>query len=222
MLNCQQLINHELDRFNNTEFVARIVELSMSSEQHQIKEDEEEIGKDISQLEDESLEPEIDAQADSEDTDESIEKQLEKAQVTIKEYWDQIMRLKAEMENNLKRAGRDVENAHKYALRNFTESLLPIIDSMEMAQQAAEAENASLESIVEGTQLTMTMFIQVLKKHGLKAIDPVGESFDPEQHQAISMVEDENAESNTVVKVMQKGFSLNDRLVRPAMVVVAK
>jgi len=195
----------------------------MSSGQRQIKEDEE-VGSEISQIEDDALDPGIDAEAQSndEESDESIEQQLEKAQATIKEYWDQIMRLKAEIENNRKRAGRDVENAHKFALRNFAESLLPIVDSMEMGQQAAEADNANLSSIVEGTQLTMSMFVQVLENHGLKQINPVGEQFDPEQHQAISMVEDKNAESNTVVSVMQKGFMLNERLVRPAMVVVSK
>jgi molecular chaperone GrpE len=193
----------------------------MSSEQHQIKENDGPAGKEIESIDtkvEDQEGPEIDAKAE----DESIEQQLEKAQLTIKEYWDQIMRLKAEMENNRKRAVRDVENAHKFALRNFAESLLPIVDSMEMAQQSAEADNASLSSIVEGTQLTMSMFVQVLKNHGLKQIDPVGEQFDPEQHQAISMIEDENAESNSVISVMQKGFLLNDRLVRPAMVVVAK
>ncbi len=222
----QQLNNHEKGRFNNPEFVAEVVELSMSSEQSQIKQEEEITGKEINQSEEAPIESEIDAetqaQADCEDSDESIEQQLEKAQATLKDYWDQIMRLKAEMENNRKRAGRDVENAHKYALRNFAESLLPILDSMEMGQQAAEAENASLASIIEGTQLTMSMFVQVLEKHGLRQIDPVGELFDPEQHQAISMVEDKKAKSNTVISVMQKGFVLNDRLVRPAMVVVAK
>ncbi len=91
-----------------------------------------------------------------------------------------------------------------------------------MAQKAAEAENASLESIIEGTELTMSMFIQVLEKHGLQELDPIGEKFDPEQHQAISMVEDKSAEPNTVVSVMQKGFMLNERLVRPAMVIVSK
>jgi molecular chaperone GrpE len=193
----------------------------MSSEQHQIKENDEPASKEIESIDDHAEEqegPEIDAKVE----DESIEQQLERAQVTIKEYWDQIMRLKAEIENNRKRAGKDVENAHKFALRNFAESLLPIVDSMEMAQQAAEADNASLSSIVEGTELTMSMFVQVLENHGLKQIDPVGEQFDPEQHQAISMIEDENAESNSVISVMQKGFLLNDRLVRPAMVVVAK
>ena len=162
------------------------------------------------------------AGTENEVADESIEQQLEQAHATIKDYWDQIIRLKAEMENNRKRAGRDIENAHKYALRNFAESLLPIVDSMEMGQQAAEADNASLSSIVEGTQMAMSMFVQVLEKHGLKQIDPLGEPFDPEQHQAISMVEDKKAKPNSVIKVMQKGFLLNDRLVRPAMVVVAK
>lgn len=196
----------------------------MSSEQHQIKKDEEAIASELSKTEDESLNADIDADApgDGDESNESIEQQLEKAQVTIKDYWDQIIRLKAEMENNRKRAGRDIESAHKFAIRNFAESLLPIVDSMELAQQAAEADNTSLASIIEGTQLTMSMFVQALEKHGLKQIDPLGEVFDPEQHQAISMIEDKKAESNTVINVMQKGFLLNDRLVRPAMVVVAK
>ncbi len=200
----------------------------MSSEQHQIEESEEPVSKEMDISDEESLDSSAemkdgaDTDIQGEEADDSIEQQLEKAQATIKEYWDQVMRLKAEMENNRKRASRDIENAHKYALRNFAESLLPIVDSMEMGQQAAEADNANLSSIVEGTQLTMSMFVQVLEKHGLKQINPLGEPFDPEQHQAISMVEDDKAKTNIVIKVMQKGFLLNDRLVRPAMVVVAK
>jgi molecular chaperone GrpE len=153
---------------------------------------------------------------------ENIEQQLEKAQETIKDYWDQMMRLRAEIENNRKRAERDIENAHKYALKTLIENLLPIIDSMEMGQNAAVADNATLESIREGSALTMNMFVQVLEKNGLQQIDPLGEKFDPERHQAISMIEADGAESNSVIEVMQKGFLLNDRLVRPAMVVVAK
>ena len=152
----------------------------------------------------------------------NIEQQLQKAQETIKDYWDQMMRLRAEIENNRKRAERDIENAHKYALKTFIENLLPIIDSMEMGQIAAVADNATLESIREGSALTMNMFVQVLEKNGLQQIDPLGEKFDPERHQAISMIEADGAESNYVIEVMQKGFLLNDRLVRPAMVVVAK
>jgi molecular chaperone GrpE len=195
----------------------------MSSEQHQIKENKEVVVEDLNKAGNASnLEAEPDADPETEAVEESIEQQLDHAQATIKEYWEQILRLKAEIENNRKRSVRDVENAHKYAIRNFSESLLPIVDSMEMAQKAAEAENASLESIIEGTELTMSMFIQVLEKHGIQELDPIGEQFDPEQHQAISMVEDESVESNTVINVMQKGFMLNERLVRPAMVVVSK
>ncbi len=152
----------------------------------------------------------------------SVEEQLAQAQDTIKDYWDQMMRLRAEIENNRKRAERDIENAHKYALKGFIEELLPVVDSMEMGHNAAAADNATLDNIREGSILTMSMFFQVLEKNGLEHIDPVGEKFDPEQHQAISMVDAEGIDSGTIVEVMQKGFALNERLVRPAMVVVAK
>ncbi len=199
----------------------------MSSDTSQIEETEDKVETSQVDLETGSIEPGEEVQFSDENEGEeepetTIEEQLEQAQVTIKDYWDQMMRLRAEIENNRKRAERDVENAHKYAMKNFAEALLLIIDSMEMGMSAAEAENATLQSIREGSELTMNMFIQVLEKQGLTQVDPVGEKFDPEQHQAISMVEDDNAESNTVISVMQKGFLLNDRLVRPAMVVVAK
>ena len=169
------------------------------------------------------LEDVVPEAADAKDeTDETIEQQLANAQVTIKDYWEQMMRLRAEIENNRKRAERDVENAHKYALKNFVENLLPVIDSMEMGQTAATADNATLESILEGSALTVDMFVQVLQRNGLEQVDPLGEKFDPERHQAISMIDVEDAKSNTVVEVMQKGFLLNDRLIRPAMVVVAR
>ena len=156
------------------------------------------------------------------EADDSPALQLLQAQTTIQEYWDQIIRLRAEMENNRKRAERDIENAHKYALKNFIENLLPVIDSMEMGQAAAAADNASLESIREGLDLTVGMMVQVLQRSGLEQIDPLGEKFDPERHQAISMIDVEDAESNSIVEVMQKGFLLNDRLIRPAMVMVSK
>jgi molecular chaperone GrpE len=169
------------------------------------------------------LEDVIPEAAETEDeTGETVEQQLAKAQDTIKDYWDQMMRLRAEIDNNRKRADRDIESAHKYALKNFVENLLPVIDSMEMGQVAAGADNATLESIREGSALTMSMFVQALEKNGLEQIDPLGDKFDPERHQAISMIAAENAASNTVIEVMQRGFLLNDRLVRPAMVVVAK
>jgi len=154
--------------------------------------------------------------------DDSPEQQLLQAQAKIQEYWDQIMRLRAEMENNRKRAERDIENAHKYALKGFVENLLPVVDSMEMGQAAAAADNATLASIQEGLDLTTNMFVQVLQRSGLEQINPLGEKFDPERHQAISMIDVEGAESNSIVEVMQSGFLLNERLIRPAMVVVAR
>lgn len=195
----------------------------MPSKRPQVEENEAPVTRELMEAEEINEEQtDVDANADVDAEQQSIEQQLEKTRATVKDYWDQIMRLKAEMENNRKRAQRDIENAHKYALKNFSEALLPVVDSMEMAQQAAEAENASLESISEGNKLTMTMFMQILEKYGLKQLNPVGEKFDPEQHQAISMVEDDNVEADHIVSVMQKGFLLNERLVRPAMVVVAK
>ena len=158
----------------------------------------------------------------ADDGEESIEVRLQKAQATIKDYWDQMMRLRAEIDNNRKRAERDIESAHKYANRTLIESLLPVIDSMEMGLTAAASDNATLESIREGSELTTNMLVQVLERNGLEQIDPLGEKFDPDRHQAIKMTEAEGVESGAVVEVMQKGFLLNDRLVRPAMVVVAK
>lgn len=192
----------------------------MSSEQSKVDPDEEHAlaTEPEAEAELEDVVPEAAADGDAD----SVEAQLARAEKTIKDYWDQMMRLRAEIENNRKRAERDIENAHKYALKNFIENLLPVIDSLEMGQAAARADNATLDSIREGSEMTMTMLLQFLEKQGLETIDPLGEKFDPEKHQAMSMVEAADAESNTVVEVMQKGFALHDRLVRPAMVVVAK
>lgn len=201
----------------------------MSSKTTQVEETEE--NTDVSNNTDETIETTSAAATDTnsakdsgdgEDSELTPEQALEKAQETVKEYWEQMIRLRAEIENNRKRAARDIENAHKYSLKNFVEALLPVIDSMEMGLTAAVADNATLDSIREGSELTLNMFIQVLEQQGLSQINPLGEKFDPEQHQAISMIEEPGAESNTVINVMQKGFALNDRLVRPAMVIVAK
>jgi molecular chaperone GrpE len=161
-----------------------------------------------------------DAEADDDTADLAAE--LAKAQATVKEYWDQIMRLNAEIENNRKRAQRDIENAHKFAIKNFVESLLPVTDSMEMGMNATENEGATLESIREGMNLTLDMFISTLEKNGIQTVNPEGEKFNPEHHQAMTMQESDEVEANTVLNVMQKGYLLNERLIRPAMVVVSK
>ena len=147
---------------------------------------------------------------------------LQQAEAKLAEAQEQILRLKAEMENQRRRSAREVENAHKYALERFVQELLPVIDSLEMGRDAAMAEGATLEKLQEGTDLTLKMLLSTIEKFGIKAVHPEGEPFDPELHQAMSMQESSEHAPNTVMNVMQKGYLLNDRLVRPAMVVVSK
>lgn len=160
--------------------------------------------------------------AEQADTDiESLKNQLDKEKELSQANKDLALRAQAEMDNLRKRTGRDVENAHKYALEKFVSELLPIMDSLELGISAAEsAEN--IDDLREGMDLTIKMFNTAMDKFNVKAVDPQGEKFNPEQHEAVSMQEIEGAESGTVVTVMQKGYELNGRLVRPAMVVVAK
>ncbi|MBL4762822.1 MAG: nucleotide exchange factor GrpE [Gammaproteobacteria bacterium] len=147
---------------------------------------------------------------------------LEDARAKADENWDAALRLQAEIENLKKRNQRDLENAHKFALDKVTDQLLPVMDSLIMGLDAAAQEAATMESIHEGSELTLKMLESVFEKMGITAIDPSGETFDPEQHQAMSMVESDDHEPNSVVSVMQKGYLLNGRLIRPAMVMVAK
>jgi len=163
------------------------------------------------------LEPAEEAISDIESLQNQLEKEKERSQANK----DLALRAQAEMDNLRKRTSRDVENAHKYALEKFVNELLPIMDSLELGISAAEsAEN--IDDLREGMDLTIKMFNTAMDKFNVKAVDPQGEKFNPEQHEAVSMQAIEGAESGTVVTVMQKGYELNGRLVRPAMVVVAK
>lgn len=146
---------------------------------------------------------------------------LEDARTKADEHWNLYLRTQAEMENLKKRAERDIQNAHKFGLEKFMNELLPVIDSLEMGLQALNREDESLAGVVEGMDLTLKMFSDAVSKFGLTTVDPQGEVFNPEFHQAMSMQAVVDAEPNTVIAVMQKGYLLNDRLVRPAMVVVA-
>ncbi|VAX06051.1 Heat shock protein GrpE [hydrothermal vent metagenome] len=147
---------------------------------------------------------------------------LQQAEAKLADSQDQMLRLKAEMENLRRRSTREVENAHKYALERFVQDLLPVIDSLEMGRDASMAEGATLEKLQEGTDLTLKMLLSTIEKFGIKAVHPEGEAFDPELHQAMTMLESSEHAPNTVMNVMQKGYLLNERLVRPAMVVVSK
>ena len=165
-----------------------------------------------------------DQPADTESTasDEHLQQQLAEAEAKAKEHWDQLLRVKAEQENLRRRHEREVENAHKYALERFAQDLLPVIDSLEMGAEAAAGEGATLEKVREGTELTLKMLLSTIERFGIQAVHPEGEPFNPEYHQAMSMLESPEHAANTVMNVMQKGYTLNERLIRPAMVVVSK
>jgi molecular chaperone GrpE len=153
---------------------------------------------------------------------EELIKLLEDARSKADEHWDQLMRTRAEIDNLRKRSQRDLENAHKFALEKIAQDVLQIWDSLELGLLAAQGENADVEKIREGTELTLKLLIDVMNRHGVEQINPEGEVFNPEFHQAMSMQERDDVEPNMVVAVVQKGYLLNGRLLRPAMVMVSK
>ena len=170
--------------------------------------------------EDEQAQPQAEAAAAEDgEEQESPEDALAAAQARAEENWDRYLRTSAELENVRKRAARDVENAHKYALERFGKELLAVRDTLEMG--LAAADGASIESLIEGKQATLKLLTTVLQQFGIEEVDPLGEPFDPELHEAISMQPSGDAEPGSVMSVVQKGYTLNGRLLRPAMVIVA-
>lgn len=147
---------------------------------------------------------------------------VEQLQEQLIEARDAVLRAKAEAQNTRRRAEKDVENARKYALEKFCSELLPVGDNLERALEAAQIEHEAIQPITEGIELTLKSFVDALGKFNVERIDPMGEPFDPQLHQAMTMIENPEVEPNSVIAVMQKGFTLNGRLVRPAMVVVSK
>ena len=152
----------------------------------------------------------------------SIEDELIDARRESRENLDRALRAHAELENVRRRLERDLQNAHRFALERFVSELLPVRDSLELGLAASSENGTSTAGVVEGVELTLRMLDQAMEKFGVKAVDPAGEPFDPEFHQAMTMQESDTAESGTVLTVVQKGYLLNERLVRPAMVIVAK
>ncbi|WP_296935199.1 nucleotide exchange factor GrpE [uncultured Marinobacter sp.] len=151
--------------------------------------------------------------------------EVEALKAQVQEFQEQMLRSQAEMQNVRRRAEIDVEKAHKFALEKFVKELLPVADSLEKAVESTEGHEESGElvaSIREGVEMTLSLFMSSLKKFNVEQINPVGEPFDPQQHEAMSMVPAPDAEPNSVVAVVQKGYLLNGRVVRPAMVMVAK
>jgi molecular chaperone GrpE len=153
------------------------------------------------------------------EAEDAISEQLRLAEQKAEENWELLLRTKAEMDNLRRRTQKDLESAHKFALEKFVQELLPIMDSMELG---LASENVDAESLREGMQLTLNMLQNAFNKFRITAIDPLEQKFDPELHQAMSMQPSADLEPNTVMAVMQKGYTLNDRLVRPAMVMVSR
>jgi molecular chaperone GrpE len=135
---------------------------------------------------------------------------------------DQSLRVAAEAQNSIRRAEQEVEKARKFALEKFSGDLLPVIDSLEMALAHLKPDDEQVKSTREGVELTLKMFQDTLKRYNLEAVDPRGQPFNPEHHQAMAMQENGEVEPNSVLNVFQKGYLLNGRLLRPAMVVVSK
>ena len=202
----------------------------MSDQKKDIVEDETDDNQDQELERQEKIGDEFDAEVAEENSEnieskevdvEFLEGQLEKLQEQSKLSLDKVVRAQAEMENLRKRADRDVQNAHKYALEKFTNELLPIMDSLELGLSASvKAKN--LDNLCKGMELTLEMFNTVMEKFGITMIEPKGEKFNPELHDAVSMQETNDSNSGIIIEVMQKGYTLNGRLIRPAMVVVAK
>lgn len=153
---------------------------------------------------------------------EELMKQLTETEEKLGQHWDRILRMQAEADNASRRTERDIASAHKFALEGFVNALLPIVDNLERAIQAVQETPNDTQAILEGLELTLQMFHNTLAKFGVQQLDPVNEAFNPTYHEAVSTVEAAGQQPGTVVSVLQKGYVLNERLVRPAMVIVAK
>ena len=177
---------------------------------------------------DEQVEAAESAAVEGEIVDESaariaeLEKALAASEAKFNEQQDSVLRARAEMENARRRAEAEVEKARKFALERFAGELLDVIDNLERAVMVADTENEAIKPMLEGVEMTLKSFVSTIEKFGMTPIDPQGEAFNPELHQAMSMQESADFAPNTVMAVMQKGYELNGRLLRPAMVMVSR
>lgn len=158
----------------------------------------------------------------AEDTVEALQAKVETLSAAMEAAKDQVLRAQAEAQNARRRAEQDVEKAHKFGQEKLLTDLLPVVDNLERALGSIDSENDALKPVAEGIQLTLKGFIDVLAKYHVVPVDPQGEPFDPQLHEAMTTAPNPDVEPNTVVEVFQKGYTLNGRLVRAARVVVSK
>jgi len=197
------------------------MEAHVSVEEEKLNSEETELGsvesaeENAVELEAVSNEDEIVEQKDWQAEAEALAQQIDALK-------DQTIRAQADVQNVRRRAEQDVEKAHKFALEKFAKELLPIVDGLEKAVEAEVASGNEMTTLREGVEMTLSMFLSGIKKFNLEQVDPIGHPFDPTLHEAMTMVEAPDAEPNTVIAAMQKGYTLSGRLIRPAMVVVSK
>lgn len=158
----------------------------------------------------------------AEPTVESLQAELEQAQAAAEEAKDQALRATAEAQNARRRAENEAEKARKFALERFAKDMLPVVDNLERGLAAMDSESEELKAAIEGVELTLKSLQDALKRHNIEVVNPLGEPFDPQLHEAVAMVPNPSAEPNSVIDVVQKGYTLNDRLLRAAMVAVAQ
>ena len=152
-----------------------------------------------------------------------LQEQLEAAEAAAGMARDELLRVQAEMQNLRRRTEQDIEKAHKFGQEKFSTELLAVMDNLERSAAAAEAsEDEAVQAIKEGVELTLKGFMDCFTRFNIEAVDPLGEPFDPQLHQAMSIQESPDAEPNSVIAVMQKGYTLHGRVIRPAMVMVSK
>lgn len=152
-----------------------------------------------------------------------LQEQLEAAEAAAGMARDELLRVQAEMQNLRRRTEQDIEKAHKFGQEKFSTELLAVMDNLERSAAAAEAsEDEAVQAIKEGVELTLKGFMDCFQRFNIEAVDPLGEPFDPQLHQAMSIQESPDAEPNSVIAVMQKGYTLHGRVIRPAMVMVSK
>ena len=161
-------------------------------------------------------------EAESDDPIERLESELHAAQIAAVEARQDMLRMQADMDNLRKRLVREHEKSRLRTLERFMNDLLPVRDSLERGLEAASDPSASVETLTEGKQLIMKMLTKAMGDHGLKTIDPTGEAFDPEKHEAMTMLPSDQFDENTILDVIEKGYQLHDRLIRPAKVVVSR
>jgi len=169
---------------------------------------------------------EQEAQVEPEGTEDPLRDALSKlarAESLILQQKDEVLRVQADMQNLRRRTEQDIEKAHKFGQERLTSELLAVIDNLERALQVPiDADNEAVKALHEGVELTLKSFLDCLRKFGVEQIDPLGEPFDPQLHQAMAVQESPDAEPNSVIAVMQKGYTLHGRVLRPAMVMVSR